>query len=109
MHAPAIAKLDLSGEAVEVDLVVRGEGRKSDRKKSAQRLAGGGSAPAGFRKRQGGCPRPIMRKKSRLPEVSMRFVICLFSLLPTLLGFAAHRGQFITSTRCRDCRMVRAI
>jgi hypothetical protein len=56
MHAPAIAELDLSGKAVEVDLVVRGKGRKSNRKKSAQRLGGGGSAPAGVRKREGGCP-----------------------------------------------------
>jgi hypothetical protein len=56
MHSPAIAELRLSGKAVEVDLVVRGEGRKSNRKKPAQRLRGGGRAQAGVRKREGSCP-----------------------------------------------------
>jgi hypothetical protein len=56
MHPAAITELRLSGKAVEVDFVVRGEGRKSNRKKPAQRLGGGGSARSGVRKRKGGCP-----------------------------------------------------
>jgi hypothetical protein len=92
MHAPAIAELDLSGKAVEVDLVVRGEGRKSNRKKSAQRLTGGGSAQAGFRKRQGGCPQAHHAQEIP-PAGSFNAIRHMFILTPShLIGDSPGRN-----------------